>query len=84
MLFNRISAYLQDAAETSSSSELGPAPANTVSTPPANFAPVPAGLMGPLPTQPVWWQEQLYRMAYEAAKAAVEAAARAASRARWN
>jgi hypothetical protein len=40
--------------------------------------------MSPLPAQPAFWQEQLYRMAYEAAKAAVEAAARAANRARWN
>jgi hypothetical protein len=84
MLFNRISAYLQDAAETSSAPEPGPTPANTVSTPPANFAPVPASLMGSLPAQPASWQEQLYRMAYEAAKAAVEAAAHAANRARWN
>jgi hypothetical protein len=84
MLFNRITAYLQDAAETSSTPEPGPTSANTVSTPPANFAPVPAGLMGPLPAQANLWQEQLYRMAYEAAKKAVEAAARAANRARWN
>jgi NAD(P)-dependent dehydrogenase (short-subunit alcohol dehydrogenase family) len=83
MLFNRISAYLEDVASPSVS-EPGPTPINTVTTPPANFAPVPAGLMSPLPAQPAFWQEQLYRMAYEAAKAAVEAAARAASRARWN
>jgi hypothetical protein len=83
MLFNRISAYLQDVAETSSTPEPGPTAANTVSTPPANFAPVPAGLMGSLPAQAALWQEQLYRMAYEAAKAAV-AAARMANRARWN
>jgi len=83
MLINRITAYLEDVPEPSIS-EPGPSPHNTVTAPPANFAPVPAGLMGPLPQQPVSWQEQLYRMAYEAAKAAVEAAARAANRARWN
>lgn len=93
MLFNRITSYLEDMAEPSASgsapsgptsSGLGPSPINTVTTPPANFAPIPAGLMGPLPSHPVSWQEQLYRMAYEAAKAAVEAAARATNRARWN
>jgi hypothetical protein len=84
MLFNRMTAYLQDAAETPSTPGPGPTPANTVSTPPANFAPVPAGLTGPLPGQSALWQEQLYRMAYEAARKAVEAAARAANRARWN
>lgn len=83
MLINRITEYLDDVTEPSVS-EPGPTAQNTVMTPPANFAPVPAGLMGPLPQQPISWQEQLYRMAYEAAKAAVEAAARAASRARWN
>jgi hypothetical protein len=52
--------------------------------PPASFAPVPAALLGPLPQQHASWQEQLYRMAYEAAKAAVEAAARTTKSARWN
>ena len=83
MLFNRISAYLEDVTELPAPGP-GATPKNTVTTPPANFAPIPSGLMGPSPSQPVFWQEQLYRMAYEAAKAAVEAAARAASRARWN
>jgi NAD(P)-dependent dehydrogenase (short-subunit alcohol dehydrogenase family) len=83
MLMNRITAYLEAETELPTSGP-GPTPCNTVTTPPANFAPVPAGLMGPLPQQPASWQEQLYRMAYEAAKAAVEAAARAASRTRWN
>jgi hypothetical protein len=83
MLFNRITAYLEDMPEASASGP-GPTPINTVTTPPANFAPIPAGLMGPQATQSLSWQEQLYRMAYEAAKAAVEAAARAANRARWN
>jgi hypothetical protein len=82
MLFNRISAYLEDVAPPPVS-EPGPTPLNTVTTPPASFAPIPAGLTGPTP-QSASWQEQLYRMAYEAAKAAVEAAARAANQARWN
>ena len=80
MLFNRISAYLEEGTELPAPGP-GPTPMNTVTTPPANFAPIPAGLMSQSPAQPVFWQEQLYRMAYEAAKAAVEAAARAASRA---
>jgi hypothetical protein len=83
MLFNRITSYLDESIEPLAPSP-GPTPQNTVTTPPANFAPVPAGLMGSLPQQPAAWQEQLYRMAYEAAKAAVEAAARAANDARWN
>ncbi len=83
MLINRITAYLEDETEPPTSGP-GPTACNTVTAPPANFAPVPAGLMGALPQENVSWQEQLYRMAYEAAKAAVEAAARAANRARWN
>jgi hypothetical protein len=83
MLMNRITSYLEDEIEPPISGP-GPTAANTVTEPPAHFAPVPAGLMGALPPQNASWQEQLYRMAYEAAKAAVEAAARAASRARWN
>jgi hypothetical protein len=83
MLFNRISDYLEEMPEPPVAGP-GPGPTNTVTTPPANFAPIPDGLMGPFPTQPPYWQEQLYRMAYEAAKAAVDAAARAARRARWN
>jgi hypothetical protein len=83
MLINRITAYLEDEIDLPA---LGPEPtaANTVMTPPAGFAPVPACLLGAVPPQTASWQEQLYRMAYEAAKAAVEAAARVTSRARWN
>jgi hypothetical protein len=83
MLINRITAYLDEITE-SPISESGPTARNTVTEPPAGFAPVPASLMGPLPLQHVSWQEQLYRMAYEAAKAAVDAAARSTKRVRWN
>ncbi len=83
MRFNRMSAYLEDAAAPTIR-ESGPSPLNTVTTPPANFAAVPAGLSGPLPALSALWQEQLSRQAYEAANAAVETAARAANRARWN
>jgi hypothetical protein len=83
MLFNRISAYLED-MPAPPVSEPCPSPLNTVTTPPANFAPVPAGMMGPQAPLSAAWLEQLYRMAYESAKAAVEAAARTANRARWN
>jgi hypothetical protein len=83
MLINRITSYLEDETETPQSGS-GPSACNTANAPPANFAPVPTGLLGPLPQQPVSWQEELYRMAYEAAKAAVAAAALAANRARWN
>jgi hypothetical protein len=83
MLINRITSYLEDETETPQSGS-GPSACNTANAPPANFAPVPTGLLGSLPQQPVSWQEELYRMAYEAAKAAVAAAALAANRARWN
>jgi hypothetical protein len=83
MLINRITAYLEDEIELPTSGP-GPTARNTVNTPPVNFAPIPAGLMGSLPPQQLSWQEQLYRMAYEAAKAAVEAAERAANHVRWN
>jgi hypothetical protein len=82
-MLNRITHYLED--ETASpQSGSGPSPCNTANAPPANFAPIPTGMLGALPPQHVSWQEELYRMAYEAAKAAVEAAAQAANRARWN
>jgi hypothetical protein len=83
MLINRITAYLEEITEPPISGP-GPTAGNTVMEPPASFAPVPAALLGPLPQQHASWQEQLYRMAYEAAKAAVEAAARTTKSARWN
>ena len=48
MLINRITAYLEDETEPPTSGP-GPTACNTVTAPPANFAPVPAGLMGALP-----------------------------------
>jgi hypothetical protein len=83
MLINRITSYLEDETETPQSGS-GPSASNTVSAPPASFAPVPTGLLSSLPQQQLSWQEELYRMAYEAAKAAVAAAALAANRAQWN
>jgi hypothetical protein len=84
MLINRITSYLEDETDTPQPGS-GPSACNTANMPPANFAPVPSGLLGSLPQQPISWQEELYRMAYEAAKAAVAAAAlAAANRARWN
>jgi hypothetical protein len=70
MLINRITAYLEEITEPPISGA-GPTASNTVMEPPTSFAPVPAALLGPLPQQHASWQEQLYRMAYEAAKAAL-------------
>jgi hypothetical protein len=76
MLTNRITHHLNKRFTMKSKSP-------KTSRPPANFALVPPTLLGSPSHGHMAWYEQLYRMAYQAAKADVSAA-RAAQRARWN
>jgi hypothetical protein len=81
MIHNRISTYMQPSKKRPT---FGPAPQpKTVFAPPPNFAPVPLSMLANVPEGQLSWQEELYRMAYEAAKASV-AATRAADCYRWN
>jgi hypothetical protein len=76
MLTNRITRHLNKRSKAKSRSP-------KTSPPPANFASIPPALLGNASHGQMACYEQLYRMAYQAAKASVSAA-RAAQRARWN
>jgi hypothetical protein len=81
MIHNRISTYMQPPKKRRT---FHPAPQpQTVFAPPPNFAPVPVSMLAIVPESQISWQRELYRMAYEAAKASV-AATRAADSHRWN
>jgi hypothetical protein len=74
MLTNRISAYLQVADDEQLVENT--MPQNTPSVhnplaPPANFAPIPEGLLQGLPKEQLTWQQELYRTAYQSALAAL-------------
>jgi hypothetical protein len=73
MWTNRISAYLSaaDDEQLAENVMLQNEPnAHNPLLPPANFAPVPEGLMGGLSKEQLAWQQELYRSAYQAALAA--------------
>jgi hypothetical protein len=74
MLTNRIAAYLAAADDEQLAENV--MPQNTPDfhnplAPPANFAPVPQGLLDGLSKQQLTLQQELYRSAYQAALAAM-------------
>jgi hypothetical protein len=74
MLTNRITAYLP-ATEEEQLAEIAmpqdvPGLHNPLA-PPANFAPVPEGLMQGISPEQLAWQQELYRAAYQSALAAI-------------
>ncbi len=85
MRTNRITAYLSADSDTSLAENDMPQNApgfHNPLTPPANFAPVPEGLMQNVSPQQLPWQRELYRAAYQSALAAI--AAETARRAQRN
>ena len=78
MIHNRICTFMEPSKKRPTS------PPQTVFSPPPNFVPVPVSMLANVPQSQLLWQEELYRMAYEAAQASVAAAARASDRYRWN
>jgi hypothetical protein len=81
MSTNRIASSLSAVNTKRAPRQSGARAAKTLS-PPANFVPVPAEMLACFPAGLLAWQEQLYRMAYQAALASVHAAR--CERARWN
>jgi hypothetical protein len=82
MFHNRISTYMN--APRKRPQIVPKTLPKTVLGPPPNFAPVPVAMLAHVPQAQISWQEELYRMAYEAARASVAAAANASDRYRWN
>jgi hypothetical protein len=78
MLINRITAYLPAAEEEQLAEKAMPQDASNFQnplTPPANFAPVPQGLVEGLSNEKLAWQQELYRTAYQSALAEIASAA---------
>jgi hypothetical protein len=73
MFTNRISAYLQATDDEPLVERTMPQnqPSHNPLAPPANFAPVPEGLLQGLPKAQLAWQQDLYRTAYQSALAAL-------------
>jgi hypothetical protein len=88
MIRNRISHYMELPPKRSKivrASQIdGPTLPQTVLTPPPNFVPVPVSMLANVPQSQFSWPEELYRLAYEAARASVAAASTASDRYRWN